>query len=80
MKITNPKDGSPIEVGNLSLKVGETKNFGDSDAEYLLRTFGFLKGPDADKAPKVLGGAPAAKAPKTPKAPKAPKAAKPDEK
>ena len=42
MKITNPETGVPVSVGDLVLEVGQTKDFKQSDAEYLLKTFGFL--------------------------------------
>lgn len=58
MKITNPKVGARVEVNGLVLEVGETKDFLPADAEYLLKTFGFLEVVAAKKvvAPK-LGGA-----------------------
>ena len=40
--VTNPQNGSDIKVGKISLKVGETEEYKKSDAEYLIRTFGFL--------------------------------------
>lgn len=40
--VTNPKSGAPISVGDVALAVGESKEFKQSTAEYLVNTFGFL--------------------------------------
>lgn len=60
MKITNPKDGADIDVNGLTLAAGETKEFKPSDAEYLLKTFGFLTEAVAKKKSAVLGSTGAA--------------------
>ena len=57
IKLKNPKEGAPVNTGDLVLGVGQEGVFKASDAEYLLKTYGFLEnlGEVKEEAPKGKG-------------------------